>query len=305
MARRLAGAAFLLAQVGVLAALLTAPAFHVGAIDVSGERLLSRQAVLAAARIPHSSLFTVDGDAIESRIAQLSWVRTATVTTQLPSTIRIDVTEWQPDVLLRHGAGATFVAANGATLPLTQSTSAVRRGIPVLLDYLPGPQRALQPGLAGLLASAAQRWPSVFGCSVDAFVLSSSNVLSVWSSTGWQAVFGAIDGGDALAALPDQIAVLAALKVRLDFVHPTFGYVDLENPAAPATGGKPGEPAALRSAIAGGMLPTSPPAAVIEPPVAVSPTPALSPTPTPAPTPLPTPSAAVFSLAPPSPSAHR
>jgi hypothetical protein len=158
------------------------------------------------------------------------------------------------------------------------------------------------PGLADLLASAAQRWPSVFGCSVDAFVVSNGNILSAWTSTGWQAIFGALDSSDAVAAIPGQLAVLAALKGRIDFTHPTFGYVDLENPATPAIGGHPGEPASLRDDIAGSALPMSPPATAVAPttaPSAASSAP--SPTPTPAPTPRPTPSPLVLRLPPPTP----
>jgi cell division septal protein FtsQ len=306
LARRLIVAGFLVAQVGVLAALLTAPTFRVRAIEVTGDRLLSRDAVLAAAHVPQSSLFTVDGDAIRARLTQLPWVRAATVTTELPSTVQIAVTEWQPDVLLRHAATSTFVAANGATLPFTQSTDAARHGVALLLDYRPGAQQPLLPGLADLLASAAQRWPSVYGCGVDAFVVSDSNILSAWTSTGWQAIFGALDSSEAVAAIPGQLAVLAALKGRLDFTHPTFGYVDLENPSTPAIGGHPGEPASLRADIAGSALPMSTPVTAVAPataPAAASSSPSPGPTPTPAPTPRPTPSPLVLSLPPPTP--HR
>jgi cell division septal protein FtsQ len=306
LVRRLIVAAFLVAQVGVLAALLTAPTFRVRAIEVTGDRLLSRDAVLSAAHVPQSSLFTVDGDAIRARLTKLPWVRAATVTTELPSTVQIAVTEWQPDVLLRHAAAATFVAANGATLPFTQSTASARKGVPLLLDYRPGAQQPLMPGLADLLASATQRWPSAYGCSVDAFVVSSSNILSAWTSTGWQAIFGALDGTEAVSAIPGQLAVLAALKGRIDFSHPAFGYVDLENPATPAIGGHPGEPASLRGDIAGSALPMSAPATAVTPTTAPaaassppSPTPTPAPTATPAPTPRPTPSPLVLSLPPP------
>jgi hypothetical protein len=303
MLRRVAAVTVLAAQVALLAALLTAPAFRVHTIDVSGDHLLSRDAVLGAAHVPQSSLFTVDGDAIESRLTQLPWVRTATVTTQLPSTVHIALTEWGPDVLLRHGSTSTFVAANGATLPFTTSTAAARQGIPLLLDYRPGAQQPLMAGLADLLAAAAQRWAGLYGCSVDAFVVSNSNVLSAWCSTGWQAVFGALDSSDALAAIPEQLAVLAALRGHLDFAHPTFGYVDLENPSAPAIGGRPGEPATLHDDIAGSALSSLAPATTIAPPAAAV-TPRPAPTSTPASTPRPTPSPVVFSLAPASPSAR-
>ncbi|MEO8899093.1 MAG: FtsQ-type POTRA domain-containing protein [Candidatus Dormibacter sp.] len=291
--RRLAAAGVLVVQVGILAALLLSPAFKVHTVEVSGDRLLSRDAVLAAARVPQSSLFTVDGDAIRSRLAALPWVRTATVTTQLPSTLRIGVTEWQPDVLLRHGGDSTFVAANGATLAYTQATAAARQGIPLLLDYRAGPQQPFVNGLADLLAGAAQRWKATFGCTLDAFVISDHNVFSAWCGSGWQAVFGALDSSQALAAIPAQLEVLAALKGRISFVKPSFNYVNLENIGAPAIGGKPGVPASLLSDIAGTALPsTAPPSgpAIAAPP----PTASASPTPKPTPTPF------VFNLAPPS-----
>jgi POTRA domain, FtsQ-type len=303
MVRRVVGAAFLLAQVGVLAALLTAPSFRVHSVDLSGDHLLSRGTVLAAARVPQASLFTVDGDAIRARIAALPWVRSASVTTRLPSTVDIAVTEWQPDLLLRHGSDTTFVAANGATLPFTQSTASADKGVPLLLDYRAGAQQPLPSGFADLLASAAQRWAPAYGCTLDAFVLSSSGVLSAWCASGWQAIFGSLDSSEALAAIPSQLAVLAALKGRLDLAHPAFGYVDLENPATPTIGGHPGEPAALRSDIAGSTVPSSAAAITGVPATlpSLSATPSASPTVTPVPTPRPSPSPIVFSLAPPSP----
>jgi hypothetical protein len=303
MVRRVVGAGLLLAQVGVLAALLTAPAFRVHSVDVTGDHLLSRGTLLAAARVPRVSLFTVDGEAIRARIAALPWVRSASVTTRLPSTVDIAVTEWQPDLLLRHGSDTTFVAANGATLPFTQSTAPADRGVPLLLDYRGGAQQALMSGVADLLASAAQRWTSTYGCPLDAFVLSSSGVLSAWCGSGWQAIFGSLDSNEALAAIPQQLAVLAALKGRLDFAHPAFGYVDLENPATPTIGGHPGEPASLRSDIAASTVPSSSPAISVAPATLPSlfATPSPAPTATTAPTPRPSPSPIVFTIPPPSP----
>lgn len=302
--RRVIAAAVLLLQVGVLIALFVSPVFRVHTVDVSGDRMLSRDTVLAAARVPQSSLFAVDGDAIRARLVALPWVRTATVTTQLPSTVHIAVTEWQPDLLLRHGGDSVLLAGNGATLGLTQSTAAARRGVPLLLDYRAGAAQPLPAGFADLVADASRRWQPTFGCALDAFVISNSNVLSAWCATGWQAIFGSLDGAVAVSALPGQLAVLAALSGRVDFAHPNFGYVDVENPSAPAVGGKPGEPASLRHDIAGSNAPlvTTAPATVVAPAASAAPTPAASATPAPTPTPRPTPTPFVFTLATPAPS---
>jgi cell division septal protein FtsQ len=297
LVRRVVGTILLLAQAGLLATLLAAPVFRVHTVDLTGDHLLSRATVLAAARVPQSSLFTIDGEAIRSRIAQLPWVESAVVTTQLPSTVQIAVTEWQPDLLVRHGSTSTFVAANGATLPFTQSTAAAGNGLALLLDYRPGAQQPLMSGLADVIARAAQRWTAAYGCTLDAFVLSNSNILSAWCKSGWQVVFGSLDSSDTLAAIPGQLAVLAALKVRLDFAHPRFGYVDLENPSAPAIGGHPGEPAALSSDIAGSALADSSPAIVAPAIPSLSAGPSATPTATPAPTPPPSPTPFLFTPA--------
>ena len=53
-----------------------------------------------------------------------------------------------------------------------------------------------------------------------------------------------------MRALPAQIETLAALKGRLNFVKPTFGYVDVEAPAYPVSGGHPGLPAEVTAALA-------------------------------------------------------
>lgn len=289
----------LMAQLGVLLALLTLPTFSVRTVDVSGAHLLSRDSVLAAAAVPTSSVFVVDGEAIRDRLGALPWVRTVAVTTRLPATVNIQVTEWQPKLLMRSQNGDWFVASSGATLRTTASTTAMAHGLPLLLDERPSPARPLVDGMAQLLTDAAQRWGSVFASSVDAFEWSPTGVLSVWSSAGWRAVFGIVDNADALATMPTQLEVLSALRSKLTFDHPTFGYVDLENPMTPAVGGKPGEPAALRAALAGGPLPgaaterPSPPVRVPTP--AASPSPAASPTPVPSPTPL------VFTIPRPSP----
>ena len=64
--------------------------------------------------------------------------------------------------------------------------------------------------------------------------------MSIWTSTGWRAVLGDLDTDVALQALPSQIETLAALKGQLSFVKPVFGYIDVEAPADPVSGGEPG-----------------------------------------------------------------
>ena len=61
-------------------------------------------------------------------------------------------------------------------------------------------------------------------------------------------MLGHLDTADALAQVPAQLAALGALKGQLDFVHPKFGYIDVENAAGPAAAGTPGLPAEVLAA---------------------------------------------------------
>src|SRR4029077_16617058 len=90
----------------------------------------------------------------------------------------------------------------------------------------------------------------------------------------WMAVLGRAAAPSEVAAIPGQIAALASLKGRLNFAHPDFGYVDLEDPSAPAVGGSPGQ---ARPA------PAAPAPAAAPPPARPAPTapPARTPAPTP------------------------
>lgn len=274
-------AAALTVQVGLLALALTLPGFQVRKVTVVGAHLITTSAVVAAAEVPEQSIFTINGAAIQARVQALPWVASAVVTTQLPATVEIAVVERTPMLRIRRDGTDTLVASDGATLPGIDATPAGGSGIPVLIDDRAGSPQPINPVLVQLLSSIAQRFPSVFGCSVDAYLWGADDVVSIWTSTGWRAVLGHLETEDALQALPQQIETLAALKGQFNFAEPTFGYIDLEAPAYPVSGGHPGLPGEVKAA----LLPLAP--AVQPPPAASSVAPPTAP-PTPRPTPTPT-----------------
>ena len=67
-------------------------------------------------------------------------------------------------------------------------------------------------------------------------------------------MLGPLDTEAALQLLPQQIETMAALKRQLNYARPTFGYLDVELPADPVSGGTPGLPAEVRAA----LLPVAP-----------------------------------------------
>jgi hypothetical protein len=284
--RRLIAVAVLALQIGALVAALWLPAFRVRSVDVSGLRLLDRGAVLRTASVPNASIFTVDADSVATRVRALPWVRSVTVTTDLPNTVHIAVTEWQPMVRVRRDGHDIFYAENGAGLDLSNARAGAASGIPLLIDDRPAAMRVPVPAsLIQVLGGAARNFPSIFGTPVVAYQWEADGRFSVWAGSGWRAILGHVETDAAIAAVAGQLAALSTLRSALNFAHPDFGYVDLENSSAPAVGGTPGLTDEIRAALLAGS-PAAPAAPAPAPPAAAA---MPAPTPTPKPTPKPTP----------------
>jgi cell division septal protein FtsQ len=298
--RRLIAAGALTVQVGLLALALTLPGFQVRQVTVVGTHLLTTGAVVAAAEVPEQSIFTINGAAIQGRVQALPWVASAVVTTELPATVEISIVERAPMLRIRRDGTDTLVASDGATLPGIDATPAARSGIPVLIDDRAGSPQPVNPVLVQLLSSISQRFPAVFGCSVAAFLWGADDVVSIWTSTGWRAVLGHLDTESALQALPAQMETLAALKGQLSFVKPQFGYIDVEAPADPVSGGNPGLPTYVTAALLPvGPAEQPPPANAAVAPPTPAPTPVPTATPSPSPSPSPTGPTTVTVITPP------
>ncbi len=290
--------ALVLAELGLLVALLVLPTFHAAGIDVRGARLLSHQAVLDAAGIGDTqSIFTIDGDAVRQRLERLPWVRRASVDTELPATVRITITEWDPVLEVQRGDSNVLVAAGGATVDRRSVRDSALPEVPVLIDEraaAAGDPPPLDESLVRLLPAIAAGFPGAVGCAVADFRWQPDGRLTIESACRWTAILGRVADPAAVAAIPEQIAALAALKGRLNFGHPDFGYIDLEDPTTPAVGGTPGQPRPAPAAAppATGQAPAKGPA----PAPTGQPTPTPRPQPTPTPTPTPRPQATPYTF---------
>ena len=239
----------LVVEVAVLAGALWAPIFKVTSVKVSGTRLLDTAQIVKAADVSQS-IFILNGDAVAARVRSLPWVKSVKVTTALPTSVRIAVTEWTPMARVIRGGAEYALAAQGASLRLTPSQAASLGSVPLLVDLRPTSLRTdPTPQLISILGSAAARFPTFFGVQVVAYEWDSTGTFSLWTSAGWEAVLGDINTPGAVTAIPGQLSALHVLGSALDFAHPTFGYVDLEDTAAPAVGGTPGLPSAVSSAL--------------------------------------------------------
>lgn len=289
LSRRRLAVNVLAVQVVALLAILVLPTFRASNVLVSGNHLLDRATVLGAAHIsPSQSLFTVDGEQVRQRIEKLPWMRSASVETELPHTVRISIREWSPVLVLHRGDRILAIADDGSLLDMGRVHIPTPADVPLLVDSRPELAAAhaggavikpsIDPLLVRTLVITAQRFPDVFGVAVNHFEWQPDGLFAIVTTAGWRAILGHMITDDDIGAVPDQLTALVSLKGKLNFVKPNFGYVDLENPQQPAVGGKPSPPDQLPRT--DDATPAAPPSAT------ASPTPRPTPTPTPTPTPI-------------------
>ena len=282
--RRLALSVLALQVVGLLAVLVL-PTFRASVVLISGNHLLDRATILGAAHIaPSQSLFTVDGEQVQQRIEKLPWVRSASVETELPHTVRIVIREWSPVLVLHRGDRELAIADDGSLLDLGRVHVPTPPGVPLVVDSRPqlvaartgaAPGGTIDPLLVRTLVITAQRFPSVFGVAVNHFEWQPDGLFAIVTTAGWRAILGHMISDDDIAAVPDQLAALVSLHGKLNLLKPNFGYIDLEDPGQPAVGGKPG--------------PADPLPGTATPPPSNAPAHHATPSPTPTPKPTPTP----------------
>jgi hypothetical protein len=165
--------------------------------------------------------------------------------------VSISITEWSPLIRLERGGQDLLLADSGAMIDTSAAQPSSLATIPVLIDDRPSGQ-AINPtaSFVQVLDQTITQFPSVFGCNVVAFEWSNDGLFSVWTSAGWKAILGHMDTSDQIASIGSKLSALTALRSALSFTSPSFGYIDLENSAAPAVGGSPGLPASVKAALA-------------------------------------------------------
>ena len=246
--RRVIAVVVLLMQVTLLVLGLTLPAFKIRNVSVSGTQLVAPDVVLRTAGVPAQSIFTVDSNAIRSRLLTLPWVQDATVTAELPNRVVINVDERRPSLRVRRFDGDTFISDRGDAIPADSSMETLWSATPVLLDERAGSPQPLDLSLVRILGIIAQRFPVAFGVGLAAYQWAADGIFNLWTSAGSKIVLGHVDTEDALGRLTAELAALGSLRTQLDFAHPSFGYIDAENPSALAVAGSPGLPADVTAA---------------------------------------------------------
>ncbi|GAA4615536.1 hypothetical protein GCM10023195_68530 [Actinoallomurus liliacearum] len=171
-------------------------------IDVTGERLVSREEVLAAARVHLGEpLARLDTGVVRDRVEAVQAVETARVERRWPTTVHIVVRERTPIVVAQHDNRYLQIDRYGVTVV---ASAARPRGLPVLDVANPTQSDpALRTGL-----SVVRALPSWLGRQVVGVDVPSTEAVSLRLADGVTVVWGAAERG------PEKLRLLRGLLDR-------------------------------------------------------------------------------------------
>ena len=246
------------------------PAIAVSSVRVIGARHMTAAQVAAAAGIDgSSSVISVDGQAADGRLLHQVWVRAASVEPQLPGTVVIQVSEWEPVVAYHAGQSTNlFLISNqGVVLGSAASSGGLVQVQGPAGDDPRAGDRPLDPQLVTAMVNIRNGMPTLVGQDITGFIFDSCGDLTMIAKKGWRVYFGRVLTPEQFAGLRDKLAALKAIAGRglVDYSSSDLLYVNVMNPSEPAVGYKSRQP---------------------HPP---SPSPGATPRPSPTPTPTPNP----------------
>jgi cell division septal protein FtsQ len=238
--RRTASMALAVAELAALAALLLAPLFRVQHVDVSGNRRLSAEQVVAAAGLTHPGpVLLVDPGGVERRLEGSIWVRSASVGAALPDRVSIRVEEWQPVAVYRAGGGAPWYLSDQAVALGPAVAGDAQSLLEVEGPARPEPRQgrqALDRPLLVALVNIQRALPGLIGQDVQSFAIDGCGNLTLTVRRGWKAQFGRVFTPEELASLKDKVGALKAVSAggEVDLNSTDLQYVNVMNPTAAA-----------------------------------------------------------------------
>jgi len=237
-----------LAESAALAWLWFGPALTVQTVIVDGAQHMTRTQVARAAGLADgASVLSVDGESDRQRLLNQTWVRTATVVPQLPGTVLIRVSEWQPIAGYHAGkSGKLFFLSDQAIVLGSASTEGTLVDVqgPAGADPRVG-DRALDAQLLTALVNIQRGFPALIGQDVAGFVFDSCGELTLVAKRGWKVYFGRVLTPEEFATLRDKLTALKAISGNgnVNYNSADLEYVNVMNPQEAAVGYKSREPA--------------------------------------------------------------
>ncbi|HEY4887514.1 MAG TPA: FtsQ-type POTRA domain-containing protein [Candidatus Dormibacteraeota bacterium] len=236
------------AESAALAWLWFGPALTVQTVIVDGAQHMTRTQVARAAGLADgASVLSVDGESDRQRLLNQTWVRTATVVPQLPGTVLIRVSEWQPIAGYHAGkSGKLFFLSDQAIVLGSASTEGTLVDVqgPAGADPRVG-DRALDAQLLTALVNIQRGFPALIGQDVAGFVFDSCGELTLVAKRGWKVYFGRVLTPEEFATLRDKLTALKAISGNgnVNYNSADLEYVNVMNPQEAAVGYKSREPA--------------------------------------------------------------
>jgi cell division septal protein FtsQ len=225
-----------LAELAALAWLLAGPAFQVRHVEVTGTRHLPPERVIAVAGLGRpASVFSVDPSTVRRRLAGNPWVRSSTVTTELPDRVLVRIDEWAPVAVYRAGPGGPFYLSGQAVA--LGAASGPERLVEILGPAQPEPRpghAVMEVPLLVALVNIQRAFPGQFGQEVARYQTDCAGNLSLETRRGWKVHFGRVITPEEFSALRLKLSALKAVQAREDFNSPDLEYVNLMDASMPA-----------------------------------------------------------------------
>ncbi len=232
-----------IAQIGLLAWLWFGPALSVRTVQVTGaQHMTSAQVAAAAGLAGGGSVLSVDAEAARQKLLSLTWVQAATIEPQLPGSVLVVITEWQPVAVYHSGTNQSLFLLSDQAVVLAPAASS---GGLVDVQGPSGPdpkvgQRPIESVLLTALVNMQRGFPALLGQQVSGFIFDSCGNLTLIAKRGWKVYFGRVLTPEEFVTLRDKVAALKAIQGHgnVNYNSTDLEYVNVMNPAEPAVGFK-------------------------------------------------------------------
>jgi cell division septal protein FtsQ len=233
-------------ELALLAWLWFGPVFAIHAVQVVGARHLTASEVARYVQ-EGGSVLAVDGAAAQQRLEDQVWVRSATVQPELPGTVVVHVSEWQPVAVYHAGSSKKLFWISSQAVILGSAASSgglVDIQGPGGGDPHPG-DRVLDPQLLTALVNIQRSLPTLVGQDVAGFIFDSCGNLTLLAKRGWKVYFGRVLTPEEFSSLRNKLSALKAIAGHgnVDYSSTDLEYVNVMNPSEPAVAYKSQEPA--------------------------------------------------------------
>ena len=240
-ARRAVAMGVAVALCAVLGWLWFGPALSVTTVQVTGaQHLTSAQITQMAGLGGGASVLSVDAEADRLKLLNQTWVQGATVIPQLPGSVLVEISEWQPLAVYHSGTNTSLFLMSDQAVILAPAPSAAG-----LVD-VQGPSgadpkvgsRPVEQVLLTALVNMQRGFPALLGQQVSGFIFDSCGNLTLIAKRGWKVYFGRVLTPEEFVTLHDKVAALKAIQGRgnVNYNSTDLEYVNVMNPAEPAVG---------------------------------------------------------------------